>query len=85
MSWIVSSGVEHLDSEETVQQQEDGSFLTTAEVRLHIPRAAAEDSVVVECRGVGDTTLAATHVIAVTSEAQTEKIFTMNVSNKKIF
>ena len=71
VSWIVSPSVQHLESSETIHQEEDGSFTTMSMMTLYIPHMEAVEDVVVECVAKHDTLLhediAAVHVIKVSS------------------
>ena len=71
VSWIVSSEVTHIESGETVHQEEDGSFVTMSTMNLFIPDTDHAEDVVVQCVAKHDALLhediAAVHVIKVSS------------------
>jgi len=72
VSWIVSPTVKHLETSETVHQEEDGSFKTLSSMSLYVPESAEED-VVVECVAKHQTldvesNIAAIHIIKIESK-----------------
>jgi len=83
VSWIVSPTVKHLETSETVHQEEDGSFKTLSSMSLYVPESAEED-VVVECVAKHHTldvesNIAAIHIIKI--EAPTTSTATTSTSS----
>jgi len=88
VSWIVSPSVQHLESSETIHQEEDGSFTTMSMMTLYIPHMETVEDVVVECvanhETNRDTNIVAAHIIKVPEPSTTtDKISMVSTTSTK--